>query len=74
LECRVPYQPFETKYIKFDAQGNILSEKIPDNKTIIYDYVIPTIANNKTDLTKAKSNDEKNKLTTEIKNLENLKK
>ena len=37
LEFILPYQPFETKYIHFDANGSILSSTISDNKTILLD-------------------------------------
>ncbi len=46
--CKLIYQPFEVKYINFDTDGTILSETIPDNKTIIYDYIIIEIAKNLT--------------------------
>jgi len=46
LNFRLPYQPFKNKYINFDSNGNILSEIIPDNQSIIFDYIIPIIANN----------------------------
>jgi len=44
VNLRLPYQPFYNKYINFDSNGKILSEKIPDNQTIIFDYIIPFIA------------------------------
>jgi len=46
MNFRLPYQPFKNKYINFDSNGNILSEIIPDNQSIIFDYIIPIIANN----------------------------
>jgi hypothetical protein len=33
----LPYQPFKIMYLNFDSNGNILSEKIPDNMTILLD-------------------------------------
>ncbi len=39
INFTLPYQPFITKYINIDSDGNILSESIPNNQTIIYDYL-----------------------------------
>mgnify|MGYP000215070740 FL=1 len=46
MDFRLPYQPFKNKYINFDLNGNILSETIPDNQSIILENIIPKIANN----------------------------